>query len=407
MKQCPRCASEINDFDSVCPRCGLPIEGNSPKQIRKNKRLAKKEEKKLQKQKNKEEKQQKFVSQTDFEKFTSTENMTKKQAQDALVFDVDENGEFDIDTSDVELVDKETQELLKQREQQTYSIKKARGDYKEPKIKWWEIYKLANRSFARRKIRKEVNKAAKIKPDFVSKSKLLLLCIFLGWFGTHDFYAKNKKKGWFSLICLVLWMGIVALAPSSTFFASIELSIGGCAGFIVLMMWISDIVNIIFNNYKYKVQKVAFISKLNVETRAKLGEKYIDMELYQKPWWIRLKVWLEKKRRDYAEYKHNRRQKLIEKEKAKQSKLAEQEKINDETIRFEIKEEEANKSQKIIDSVDVDALNEIKAINKDFNKKSDADESKESFADDKNETSKPLNNKNRAKIKISTKKNKK
>ena len=28
---------------------------------------------------------------------------------------------------------------------------------------------------------------------------------------------------------------------------------------------------------------------MNIETRAKLGEKYIDMDLYQKPWWFRFK----------------------------------------------------------------------------------------------------------------------
>ena len=26
MKQCPRCASEINANDKVCPRCGIPVD---------------------------------------------------------------------------------------------------------------------------------------------------------------------------------------------------------------------------------------------------------------------------------------------------------------------------------------------------------------------------------------------
>ena len=53
MKQCPRCASEITDFDAVCPRCGLPIEENSAKNQIKNKRLAKKEAKKRRKEQEK------------------------------------------------------------------------------------------------------------------------------------------------------------------------------------------------------------------------------------------------------------------------------------------------------------------------------------------------------------------
>ncbi len=396
MKQCVRCSSELCETDVVCPRCGLPIEEHSIKNRKKKNRLEKKEEKRQKKLAKKAAKKQKYVSSTEFEKFAETDGMTKKQKQDALSFDVDENGEFEIDTADVEIVDKETQEYLEKREKQTYSVKKARGEYREPKIKWWEIYKLANRSFARRKIKKEVNKAAKIKPDFVSKSKLLLLAIFFGWCGAHNFYAKNKPKGVFTLVCLVLWIGIVALAPSSAFFASIQLSVAGCAGFIVIMLWLNDIINIIFNSFKYRVQKIAFISKMNVQTRAKLGEKYIDMELYQKPWWTRLKVWLEKKRRDYAEFRHERRQKMIEKEKAKQAKAAEKAKIEAEIADFEHKENEKMSKQKIIDAIDKDALKEIKEID-------EVSKTEEKSNDEPKQYAK----KREAKVKAQSKKNKK
>jgi len=186
------------------------------------------------------------------------------------------------------------------------------------------------------------------------------------------------------------------------FFASIELSVGGFAGFLVLTMWLSDVINIIFNNFKYRVQKVAFISKLNVETRAKLGEKYIDMELYQKPWWIRFKVWFDKKRRDYAKFRHERRQRMIEKEKAKQAKLAEQAKIDAEIAEYERKEDEKLKSQKIIDAIDKDALEDVKSLQKSSNNE---DEANKNSSD--SETSKTYSKNKTARVRASIKKKKK
>ena len=44
----------------------------------------------------------------------------------------------------------------------------------------------------------------------------------------------------------------------------------------------------------------------------------LKSKFLQKPWWVRFKVWLNKTRRGFAEYKQERRQRLIEKEKEKQ-----------------------------------------------------------------------------------------
>lgn len=363
MKQCPRCASEITEADSICPRCGIPIKEHSKKSLRHARKLEKKSEKKRLKEEKKQKKLAQYNLNTDFTQYRPKEFMTKKQEQNALVFDVDENGEYEINTDDVEVIDKQSQELLKKRENQTYSIKKARGEYEPEKIKWWELYKLANRAFARKKIKKEVNKAAKIKPDFVNKTKLLLFAIFFGWFGAHNFYVQNKKKGWFMLVCSILWLGIGALSMEGVkFFQSIELAIGGFSGFLLITVWISDIINIIFNNFKYKLQRDEFISNLNIETRAKLGEKYIDMDLYRSPWWIRLKAWFNKKRRDYAKYKHEHRQKLIEKEKAKQAKQEEQAKIDAEILEYERKENEKLGIDKVEDVIDKNDIEEIKRL---------------------------------------------
>ncbi len=393
MRQCPRCASEITLNDKVCPRCGLPVNkmnfseeelnSNSGENFEENSpKLSKKEEKKQRKLEKIERKKQKKLkeqkSDTDFSVYAtnsesgekvddvsaddSYKSKRKKYKEEQLKpkFQIDENGEFDIDTKDVEIVGEEIGKLYE--EKQTYSVKKARGDYRPPKIKWWEIYKLADRSFARRKINREISKASKIKPSFINKTKLLLLAIFFGWTGAHNFYAKNKKKGWVSLISLIIWIGVFYLGTINKFFASIRLSVSGCAGFICLMIWFSDIINIIFNNFKYRIQKEAFIFNMNIETRAKLGEKYIDEELYYKPWYVRFNVWCKKKKRDYDEWKHDRRQRMIQKEKEKIARAEEKEKIDAEIRDFEEKEEkqETQKRENIKKQIEKDNIvNEI------------------------------------------------
>ena len=346
------------------------------KQSKKAKKLAKKQERK-------ERRERESVSDTDFSKFATNSDAAeedvyevkrgffgpKKKKRKSVVnprFELDENGEFNISTSDVEIVGKETGKLIDEQYTRNYSVKKARGDYRPPKIKWWEIYKLADRSFARRKIKKEVNKAAKIKPGFIKKTKLMLLAIFLGWCGAHNFYAKNHKKGWVQVITFILWMGIVFLMPYVTWLAKIEVSISGFCGFIDMFIWLSDVVNIAFNSYKYRIQKEGFIFAMNIETRAKLGEKYIDLDLYKKPWWVKAKVWCQKKKRGYEEWKHDRRQRMIEKEKAKIAAREEQEKIEEEIARHnamedaEIAKQKQEERAKLV--VDEKTISELKSF---------------------------------------------
>ena len=371
MRQCPRCASELNDKDKVCPRCKLPVSKmvedkealaedlEKQAESKKLNRAQKKEKKRLARLAKKEAKRQRrideSVSKTDFSQFAKN---GKKKSNDDVVelkrrrnkneefqFELDENGEINIDTKDVEIIGEEAGKIFEEKRQQTYSIKKARGDYRPPKIKWWEIYKLADRAFARRKIKKEVAKAAKVKPDFISKGKLLTLAIFFGWFGVHNFYARNKKKGFVSLSFLLV--SILGMALSGVpFIKALELWLVGFTGFVVLVIWISDLIDIIFNKFKYRIQKDKFIASMNIVTRAKLGEKYIDLELLKKPWWVRFKVWCDKKKRNYAEWRKERRQAMIEKEKAKLEKQEEKEKIESEIIEFEQKELEQIKKSK-------------------------------------------------------------
>ena len=114
----------------------------------------------------------------------------------------------------------------------------------------------------------------------------------------------------------------------------------------MLFIWFGDAFSIAFNSFKYRLQKEKFIFSLNIETRAKLGEKYIDLELLKKPWWVRFKVWCDKKKRNYHEWKQERRQALIEKEKAKLAESEEKDKIEKEVAEFEKKELEKIEEQK-------------------------------------------------------------
>lgn len=364
MRQCPRCASEIGNKDKVCPRCRLPVAKMTEAQdllaedlekqaeSAKLNRAQKKEKKRLAKLAKKEAKKQRKLEQseskTDFSRFAKNREKNtelndiplkrKKNKNEEFQFEVDENGEFNIDTKDVEIIGEEAAKIYEERMQkQTYSVKKARGDYRPPKIKWWEIYKLADRSFARRKIKKEVSKAAKVKPDFISKGKLLTLAIFFGWCGAHNFYARNKRKGFVSLTFLTISI-LGMMLNEVPFFKKMELWMIGFTGFVVMVIWVCDIVDILFNNFKYRIQKDKFIAGMNIETRAKLGEKYIDLELLKKPWWVRFKVWCDAKKSNYLEWRKERRQNLIEKEKAKLAKQEEKDKIESEIAEFEKKE---------------------------------------------------------------------
>ena len=93
-------------------------------------------------------------------------------------------------------------------------------------------------------------------PSDVNKLKVLLMCIFCGWFGLHLF-----KVGKF-------WSGIVQIIGSMlslvyTYFFVIREINSGYLGYLLLICgiiwaysfirWIIDIFSIIFNKFKYPV----------------------------------------------------------------------------------------------------------------------------------------------------------
>ncbi len=362
MRKCPRCAAEVPSVSSVCPRCGLAVSkmdkfiermGNvefgeqnnsaysataTKEEIKAGKKESRREEKqerkRLKKEAKKEKKLARSKSDVDFTVYAlnnkngvrgsksyqnnfSGRYQKSKDSKKYPEFTIDNaTGEFNIDTSDVEIVGEKTGRMI-EAQHESYSVKKARGDYAPPRIKWWELYKLADRYFARRKIKKQINSAAKIKPSFISKPVLLALSVLFGWCGAHNFYAKNYKKGVFSLFSFVISFGVILLSSFSDFFASIQVSVGGFFGFLFFFVWITDTINIIFNNFKYRLNKEAFIEKLNFNTRAKLGERYYDLEYYKKPMIYRFFCWCKRRKRDFDEYRRERRQYKIDKQKRK------------------------------------------------------------------------------------------
>lgn len=196
----------------------------------------------------------------------------KRKQQEVPDVKKDENGELEIDTTDVTYFEGA---------KQPYGAKSARGERDDEKIQWWEIYKWADLYLARRKINKEVNKAARIEPTYIKHGVLLCLAILFGWMGAHNFYAKNRGKGWFVLSSLIIAL-IVISVPA--FKGVIDVSIGGGLGFVILIMWLSDVISIVMRRYKFRESKLKFIAKLNLETRKKLGKKYININEWFVPY---------------------------------------------------------------------------------------------------------------------------
>ena len=189
---------------------------------------------------------------------------SKSKKSDEPEYTLDEDGSYNIDTSDVTYLEKVTP-----------SIKKARGDYEQEKLKWWEIYKWADRMLARRKIKKEVDKASTKTPEKVKRGAMIAWCGFFGWLGIHNFYGGNKKKGW-TIVAFDVIVFIILNVP--VLFEIMGFFVGGGLGFVVFALWFTDFFGLIFNKYKYKISKEEFISNLNVETRAKLSKKYISLD---------------------------------------------------------------------------------------------------------------------------------
>ena len=150
------------------------------------------------------------------------------------------------------------------------------GKYELEKLQWWEIYRWADRQLAKNKIKKVVRKEAVKRPERVSLWVLFSLCLFSGFLGVHNFYAGNIKRGLVSSICFTVAMVFVAFLDKIPFF---NMYFQGllCAlpGLICILIWFVDTISIIFKRFKYNTSRMNYIKTLDIETRARLGKKYI------------------------------------------------------------------------------------------------------------------------------------
>lgn len=102
-------------------------------------------------------------------------------------------------------------------------------------------------------------------PVDMSKKKLLLLCIFLGFFGAHSYYAGKLFKGLYSTIVV---SALIVFGALDVAYVDIQNLMGMTGAWILsslyllmgfnLVMFISDLIAICCNKYKVSVYKDEF-----------------------------------------------------------------------------------------------------------------------------------------------------
>ena len=156
---------------------------------------------------------------------------------------------------------------------------------------------------------------------------MLLLCIFFGWFGAHDFYAKNNKRGW-TVLSFSFVVALVINIP--VLYKLMGIFVGGGLGFVLVVMWLGDLFAIITNHYKYRISKEEFISNLNVATRGKLAKRYwnLDRPTFKAREQKRIDKIYEKQNKKKLKKEKRRKKILDEIEKQKQSEQKQSENNN-------------------------------------------------------------------------------
>lgn len=93
-------------------------------------------------------------------------------------------------------------------------------------------------------------------PSDVSKWKILSMCIFGGWFGLHYFNLGKLWRGLFQILGVVLALIYIYCAGKLNIRTGYLGNLILVCGFIWVasfIIWITDIVSIIFNRFKYPV----------------------------------------------------------------------------------------------------------------------------------------------------------
>lgn len=117
----------------------------------------------------------------------------------------------------------------------------------------------ADAKFAMKGIYKDDVLMTRKLPSDVSKKTILLLSIFLGLFGVHNFYVGRKARGVYQIASLAL-MGLGYLMEFVIFgaingkFSWVFQILEGVA----IIIWLGDILTIAINRYKVPVYKIEF-----------------------------------------------------------------------------------------------------------------------------------------------------
>lgn len=97
-------------------------------------------------------------------------------------------------------------------------------------------------------------------PSDVSKQKLVLLTVFLGWFGVGNFYVGKTYKGIFCAISFglailfsLLQYCVTNYGMGGTEIIKVFMNIASYLMVVNLLMWFADIVSFIFKTYKVPV----------------------------------------------------------------------------------------------------------------------------------------------------------
>ena len=344
-KMCKYCFETYSGKPETCPHCGHVLRAPKDEQVvmeDASDNVTTSEDiqeqarpKKVKKERKKRLSSKEIMDGIDFidlhKKATAERKSGRRKKDKTPEFKVDKNGEYNVDVKDVTYLPTTY----------TYSAKKARGEFDTPKIKWWEVYKWADLLMARRKIKKQVKKASYYRPKQFSKPKLITYSILFGWMGAHNFYARNYKKAVFMLVSLVIG-SFIALAPFA-WLDPVRVSLGGGFLFVNLMIWVTDIINLCTNTFSFRLSKWKFIDNLNFNTRATLGEKYIDKDEYKKPWIVRV---INDIKKDINERKAKKQQKVEDQTKTSETVETDKHAEQVETVNVETKVENNLKNKK-------------------------------------------------------------
>ena len=93
-------------------------------------------------------------------------------------------------------------------------------------------------------------------PSDVNKWKVLLMCILGGWFGLHYFKLGKKWRGFFQVLGVIFCFVYTYCAGTRnirTGYLGNLVLVCGIIWAVSVIIWLVDIVSIIFNRFKYPV----------------------------------------------------------------------------------------------------------------------------------------------------------